>query len=61
MAGGCLRMIEFAVFNEMMAEELMARGFRMVGRSKYAWFFEDSVRLERAVSELVVAFEEIDK
>jgi len=54
-------MIEFAVFNEMMAEELMARGFRMVGRSKYAWFFEDSVRLERAVSELVVAFEEIDK
>ena len=31
----------------------MARGFELMGKSKLAWFFEDSARLERTVSELV--------
>ena len=53
-------MVEFAVFNEWMAEELVARGFRMVGRSNFAWFFEDSVLLERTVSELTEALMDID-
>jgi hypothetical protein len=46
-------MIELAIFNEWMAEELVARGFNLVGRSRLAWFFEDSVLLERTVAELV--------
>lgn len=52
-------MIEFAIFNEWMAAELEAQGFRLVGRSTLAWYFEDSERLERAVSELVAAMEKI--
>lgn len=48
-------MNEMAIFNEWIAEELIARGFHLVGRSSLAWFFEDSVLLERAVSELVEA------
>lgn len=54
-------MNEMAIFNEWMAEELEARGFRLVGRSSLAWFFEDSVSLERAVSELVEALQEVDR
>jgi hypothetical protein len=47
---------EFAVFTPEVAEALVARGFKLVGYSDKAWFFEDSLRLERAVSELVAAF-----
>ena len=52
MVGECLTMNEFAIFTEEIAEELIARGFQMVGRSKYAWLFEDSELLEQAVTEL---------
>lgn len=54
-------MIELAIFNEWMAEELQARGFQLVGKSSLAWFFEDSVRLERTVSELTAALMDDDK
>jgi hypothetical protein len=54
-------MIEFAVVNEWIAAELQARGFKLLGRSKLAWYFEDSELLERTVSELVEALQEIDK
>ena len=47
---------EFAVFTPEVAEGLIARGFKLVGYSDKAWFFEDSVRLERAENELVAAF-----
>lgn len=52
---------EFAVFTEAIVEELIARGFKLKGYSNKAWFFEDSVRLERTVAELVAALQEIDK
>lgn len=55
MEGEYLIMNEMAVFNEWIAEELQARGFKLVGRSKLAWFFADSVRLQRAVGELTAA------
>ena len=54
-------MIEQAIFNEWIAEGLMARGFKLVGRSDLAWFFEDSVLLERAVAELVEALQEVNR
>lgn len=54
-------MSEFAVFTEEIAMSLLARGFKLKGMTDKAWFFEDSVRLERAVSELVAAFQEEDK
>jgi hypothetical protein len=53
-------MTEFAVFNEWIAEELQARGFCLVGKSSLAWFFEDSVRLESSVAELVAALVDND-
>lgn len=43
---------EFAVFTEEIAMALLARGFKLKGYNNTAWFFEDSVSLERAVSEL---------
>lgn len=46
-------MTEFAVFTEEIAMALLARGFKLKGYNDTAWFFEDSVLLERAVSELV--------
>jgi hypothetical protein len=52
---------EFAVFTPEVAKALIARGFKLVGYSDKAWFFEDSLRLERAVSELVEAFEDESK
>lgn len=50
-----LTMIEQAIFNERLAQELEARGFTIVGKSKLAYFFEDSAELERAIAELVDA------
>ena len=46
---------EFAVFTEEIAMALLARGFKLKGYNNTAWFFEDSVSLERAVSELTQA------
>jgi hypothetical protein len=54
-------MNEMAVFTEAIAEELVNRGFRLVGYTNKAWFFEDSVLLERAVCELVEALQELGK
>ena len=54
-------MNELAIFTEAIAEELIARGFKLAGRSEFAWFFEDSVRLESSVAELVAALQELDK
>ena len=48
-------MTEFAVFTKEIAEELIARGFKMVGYTDKAWFFENSVSLERDVGELTAA------
>ena len=47
---------EFAVFTPEVAQGLIARGFKLVGYTDKAWFFEDSVLLERAVNELLAAF-----
>jgi hypothetical protein len=44
-------MIEQAIFNADIARELEARGFKLVGKSKLAWFFADSPELEIAVEE----------
>ena len=52
---------EFVVFTEEVAMGLMARGFELVTQTEIAWFFEDSVLLERAVEELVAALEELGK
>ena len=52
---------EFAVFTEEIAMNLLARGFKLKGYTDKAWFFEDSVSLERAVSELVETLQEVDK
>lgn len=43
---------EFAVFSEPVAMGLLARGFKLRGMSDKAWFFDDSVSLQRAVEEL---------
>ena len=52
---------EFAIFTEEIAMNLLARGFKLKGYTDKAWFFEDSVLLERTVAELVEALQEIDK
>lgn len=52
---------EFAVFTPEVAEGLIARGFKLVGYTDKAWFFEDSVSVERAVSELVEALAQVDR
>jgi hypothetical protein len=54
-------MIEQAIFNEWIAQELEARGFTIVGKSKLAYFFEDSAELERTVNELLEVLQEQDK
>lgn len=54
-------MTEYVVFNEWIAAELQARGFKLLNRGKITWCFEDSVRLERTVSELVAALEDNTK
>ena len=51
-------MIEFAVFTPEVAMNLITRGFKLIRRNEVAWFFEDSVLLEAAVSELVAALED---
>ena len=50
-------MLEIAVFSEWVAAELIARGFAPVGKSKLAWFFEDSEEVERALSGLLELME----
>lgn len=52
---------DFAIFTEEVAMALMARGFKLKGQNDVAWFFEDSVSLERAVSELVEALQEVGR
>lgn len=55
---------EMAIFTEEVAMNLLARGFKLkgMGTGKYnVWFFEDSVLLERAVSELVSTLEDKSK
>lgn len=52
---------EFAVFTKEVAEGLLVRGFKLKGYSEKAWYFEDSVRLERSVEELVAALQEVSK
>jgi hypothetical protein len=54
-------MNEMAIFTEEIAMNLLARGFKLKGYTDKAWFFEDSVLLERAVSELVAALQEVDR
>lgn len=46
---------EFAVFTEEIAMALLARGFKLKEMTDKAWFFEDSVSLEKAVTELTQA------
>lgn len=48
-------MNEMAIFTEEIALELLARGFKLKGITEKAWLFEDSVLLERTVSELTAA------
>ena len=52
---------EFAVFTEEIVMGLMARGFEPVAQTDKAWLFDDSVRLERAVAELVEALAHNDE
>ena len=54
-------MSEFAIFTEEIATALIARGFKLKGYTEKAWFFEDSARLERIVSELTAALMDDDK
>lgn len=54
-------MSEMAIFTEEVAMNLLARGFKLKGYTDKAWFFEDSALLERAVSELVEALQELDR
>ena len=53
-------MRDIAIFTEEIAEGLMERGFELVTKTKKAWYFEDSVWLREAVSELLEAYEEND-
>lgn len=46
------------IFTAEIAEELMKLGFDPIGEIHGFWEFEDSVRLEAAVSELTAALEE---
>lgn len=52
---------EMAIFTEEVAMALLARGFKLKGYTDKAWFFEDTVLLERAVSKLVAALEYNDR
>lgn len=61
MEGECLIMSEMAIFTEEVAMALLARGFKLKGYSDQAWFFEDSVLLERTVSKLVESLQEVDR
>ena len=54
-------MIEYVVFNEWVAAELQARGFKLLGKGRITWYFEDSVRLQRTVSELIEGLQEVSK
>lgn len=45
--------MEIAIFTKEIADELIVRGFTLVGRSKLAWFFEDSTLLQETVEELI--------
>lgn len=49
------------IFTEAIAAELIRRGFKLIGYTDKSWEFEDSVRLEAAVDELLAAFEEVDR
>ena len=44
---------EAVIFTPGVAEELVARGFKLLYRTECAWHFEDSVRLWRTVGELL--------
>ena len=44
------------IFTPGVAEELMKLGFDPIGEVNGFWEFEDSVRLEAAVTQLVEAF-----
>jgi hypothetical protein len=48
------------IFTSGVAEELMKLGFVPIGEINGFWEFEDSVRLEAAVSELTAALEDND-
>ena len=50
-------MIELVIFTEAIADELIARGFNLIGRGAHVWYFEDSELLESAVAELVEALQ----
>ena len=54
-------MIDLAIFTEEIAMELINRGFELVAKTKKAWYFEDSVLLRDAVSELLEAYVENDE
>lgn len=47
---------EFAVFTEAIAMELAARGFIIRGRSKYAWFFDDSEDLQKNLQNILLDY-----
>ena len=48
---------DFAVFTEEVAMGLLARGFKLRGYNNTAWFFEDSVLLEKTITELLEMLE----
>lgn len=52
---------EMVIFTEEIAMGLLARGFKLKGMTNKAWFFEDSVLLERTVNELVESLQEVDR
>ena len=53
-----IRMREMAIFTPEIAEELIARGFELVARTEKAYYFIDSVLLERTVCELLEQLED---
>ena len=50
-------MRDIAIFTPAIAEALIERGFELVARTEKAYYFEDSMRLERALSELLELME----
>ncbi len=54
-------MTEYVVFNEWVKDQLVDQGFELLGSGEITWYFEDSVLLERAVSELLEALEDKSK
>lgn len=54
-------MRDFAVFTPEIADGLIARGFRLKGYNKVAWFFEDSAQLRRAIEELIKDLRQVIK